>query len=163
MGRRSYREPLETNAMLIVKVHNDGSGTSLSANYDVEVAMNLRTIWRGRVKGHNRHHGWPALLEEIADAAWKSGYNGPPGLRQPALQRGAQPAHEEARESSGYEWMTTAEAAKYLQIKTRTLLLWTRQGKIKGHALSGGRRHVWRYLRDDLDAALLGMRDTKGL
>ncbi len=147
--------------MLIVKVHNDGSGTSLSANYDVEVSMNLRTIWRGRVEGHNRHYGWPALLEEIAVAARKSGYDGPPDLRQRTLQRAAQPAYEEARDSGGYEWMTTAEAAKYLQIKTRTLLLWTRQGKIKGYALSGDMRHIWRYLREDLDAALVGMRDTK--
>lgn len=125
--------------MLIVKVHNDGSGTSLSANYDVEVSVNLRTIWRGRVTGHNRHYGWPALLEEIAQVARKSGNDGPDLT---PLHRREQHADAEARGSSGYEWLTTAEAAKYLQIKNGTLLLWTRQGKIKGHALSGGKRRV---------------------
>ena len=54
------------------------------------------------------------------------------------------------------EWLTAQEAAEHLRIKTRTLLRWTRQGKIKGYALSGGQRHVWRYLRAELDAALLG-------
>ncbi len=54
------------------------------------------------------------------------------------------------------EWLTAKEAAAHLRVKARTLLLWTRQGKLKGYALSGGRRHVWRYLREDLDAALLG-------
>ena len=54
------------------------------------------------------------------------------------------------------EWLTAGEAAEHLKIKTRTLLLWTRQGRIKGYALSGGRRHVWRYLRAELDAAVFG-------
>lgn len=54
------------------------------------------------------------------------------------------------------EWLTAREAAEHLKIKTRTLLLWTRQGKINGYALSGGRRHVWRYLRAELDAAVFG-------
>lgn len=54
------------------------------------------------------------------------------------------------------EWLTAREAAEHLKIKTRTLLLWTRQGKINRYALSGGRRHVWRYLRAELDAAVLG-------
>jgi len=54
------------------------------------------------------------------------------------------------------EWLTANEAAEHLRIKTRTLLQWTRQGKINGYALSGGRRHVWRYLRAELDAAVLG-------
>ena len=54
------------------------------------------------------------------------------------------------------EWLTAKEAAEHLRIKTRTLLQWTRQGKIKGYALSGGERHVWRYLRAELDAAVLG-------
>ncbi len=52
------------------------------------------------------------------------------------------------------EWLTAREAAEHLKIKTRTLLLWTRQRKIKGYALSGCRRHVWRYLRAELDAAV---------
>ena len=51
------------------------------------------------------------------------------------------------------EWLTAAEAAHYLKIRTRTLLLWARQGKVKGYVLSGTRRHVWRFRREDLDAA----------
>jgi excisionase family DNA binding protein len=54
------------------------------------------------------------------------------------------------------EWLTVNEAADYLRVKARTLLLWTRQGKIRGYALSGTRRRVWRYLRSELDAAVLG-------
>jgi excisionase family DNA binding protein len=53
------------------------------------------------------------------------------------------------------EWMTAEEAATYLRVKTRTLLLWVRQGKVKAFALSGTKRRVWRFRRQDLDAALL--------
>ncbi len=53
-----------------------------------------------------------------------------------------------------FEWLTAAEAATYLRVKVRTLLLWVRQGKIKGYALSGTKRRVWRFLRADLDAKL---------
>lgn len=58
------------------------------------------------------------------------------------------------RETSS-EWMTVDEAARYLRVKRRTLLLWVRQGKVKGHALSGTKRRVWRFLKSDLDAAVL--------
>ncbi len=54
------------------------------------------------------------------------------------------------------EWLTAKEAAAHLRVKARTLLVWTREGKIQGYALSGSRRHVWRYLRAELDAAVLG-------
>ncbi len=53
------------------------------------------------------------------------------------------------------EWFTATEAAQYLKVKVRTLLLWVRQGKVKAFALSGIQRHVWRFRRQDLDAALL--------
>jgi excisionase family DNA binding protein len=52
------------------------------------------------------------------------------------------------------EWLTATEAAEYLKVKTRTVLLWARQGHIKGHILSGTRRVTWRFLRSDLDATL---------
>jgi excisionase family DNA binding protein len=52
------------------------------------------------------------------------------------------------------EWLTAREAAAYLKVKTRTLLLWARQGKVKGFVLSGTRRVTWRFLRSDLDATL---------
>ena len=53
-----------------------------------------------------------------------------------------------------YAWLTAEEAAQYLRIKRRTLLLWVRQGKIKAYKLSGTKRCVWRFLRQDLDAVL---------
>jgi len=53
------------------------------------------------------------------------------------------------------DWLTACEAAHYLKVKPRTLLLWTRQGKVKGFALSGTKRRVWRYRKNDLDAAFL--------
>ena len=52
-------------------------------------------------------------------------------------------------------WLTAVEAARYLKVKPRTLLLWVRQGKVKGFALSGSKRHVWRFRQQDLDTALL--------
>jgi excisionase family DNA binding protein len=53
------------------------------------------------------------------------------------------------------QWLTAVEAAQYLKVKVRTLLLWVRQGKVKGFALSGTKRRVWRFRHSDLDAALL--------
>ena len=53
------------------------------------------------------------------------------------------------------EWMTANEAARHLKVKPRTLLLWVRQGKVQAFALSGTKRHVWRFRRQDLDAALV--------
>jgi excisionase family DNA binding protein len=53
------------------------------------------------------------------------------------------------------EWLTAMEAAAYLKVKVRTLLLWARQGKVKGFALSGTKRRVWRFRQLDLDAVLL--------
>jgi excisionase family DNA binding protein len=57
--------------------------------------------------------------------------------------------------SDALEWLTATEAAQHLKIKPRTLLLWVRQGKLKGYKLSGTKRHVWRFQRAELDAALL--------
>ncbi|PYV52808.1 MAG: hypothetical protein DMG97_35375 [Acidobacteria bacterium] len=53
------------------------------------------------------------------------------------------------------EWLTAAEAAAYVKVKPRSLLLWVRQGKVKAYALSGTKRRVWRLRKEDLDAALL--------
>ena len=57
-------------------------------------------------------------------------------------------------QSSQSEWLTANEAAKYLKVKTRSLLLWVRQGKVQAYALSGTRRRVWRFRQQDLDEAL---------
>lgn len=53
------------------------------------------------------------------------------------------------------DWLTTSEAAAYLKVKPRSLLLWVRQGKVKAYALSGTKRRIWRFRKEDLDAALL--------
>jgi len=53
------------------------------------------------------------------------------------------------------EWLTASEAADYLKVKPRSLLLWVRQGKVKGYALSGTKRRIWRFRTADLDSALL--------
>jgi excisionase family DNA binding protein len=52
-------------------------------------------------------------------------------------------------------WLTATEAAQHLKIKPRTILQWVRQGKVKAFALSGTKRRVWRFRREDLDAALM--------
>jgi excisionase family DNA binding protein len=57
--------------------------------------------------------------------------------------------------SREFQWLTASEAAIYLRIKPRTLLHWVRAGKVRGFALSGTKRRIWRFLIADLDAALL--------
>lgn len=51
-------------------------------------------------------------------------------------------------------WLTAKQAAEYLSVETRTVLLWARQGKLKGYVLSGTHRVTWRFLQSDLDAML---------
>jgi len=54
------------------------------------------------------------------------------------------------------EWLTAEEAAAYLKMKTtRALLRLVRLGSLRGYMLSGTRRHVWRFRKEDLDSALL--------
>ncbi len=54
------------------------------------------------------------------------------------------------------EWLTAEEAAAYLKMETtRALLRLVRLGNVRGYILSGTRRHVWRFLKEDLDSALL--------
>jgi hypothetical protein len=53
------------------------------------------------------------------------------------------------------QWLTAEEAARHLKIEPRTLLLWARQGKVKGYILSGTERVTWRFLRSDLDGKLV--------
>ncbi|MGA3200419.1 MAG: helix-turn-helix domain-containing protein [Terriglobia bacterium] len=53
------------------------------------------------------------------------------------------------------EWLTAEEAAGYLKVKTRSLLLWVRQGKLQAYALTGTKRRIWRFRKEDLDSALL--------
>ena len=52
------------------------------------------------------------------------------------------------------DWLTTTEAAAYLKVKRRTLLLWVRQGRVRAYPLSGTERIIWRFRTTDLDAML---------
>jgi excisionase family DNA binding protein len=52
------------------------------------------------------------------------------------------------------DWLTAGEAAAYLKVRTRSLLLWVRQGKVTAYALSGTKRRVWRFRKEDLDSLL---------
>ena len=54
------------------------------------------------------------------------------------------------------DWLTAGEAASYLKVKSRTLLMWARAGKVKGYVLSGTNRITWRFRIPDLDAMLTG-------
>lgn len=51
-------------------------------------------------------------------------------------------------------WMNAAEAAAYLRVSRRTLLAWVRAGHVKAYPLHGVQRRVWRFRREDLDAAM---------
>lgn len=52
-------------------------------------------------------------------------------------------------------WLTAAEAARYLKIKTRTILFWARCGKIKAYSPTGTKRQAWCFLQSDLDTMLI--------
>jgi excisionase family DNA binding protein len=57
-------------------------------------------------------------------------------------------------ENINSNWLTANEAASYLRVKPATLLMWAREGKVKGFTFSGTHRHVWRFQHFDLDAML---------
>ncbi len=52
-------------------------------------------------------------------------------------------------------WLTSAEAAQYLRVSPRTIIEWAREGKIRGHVLSGVQRHTWRFLSSELDSVMM--------
>jgi excisionase family DNA binding protein len=52
-------------------------------------------------------------------------------------------------------WLSTTEASQYLKVQSKTLLMWARTGHVKGYALSGTRRRIWRFRTVDLDATML--------
>ena len=51
--------------MLIILIHNNGTGTDESANYDYEVRVNQKVIETGRIEGHNRKDDWRALVGKL--------------------------------------------------------------------------------------------------
>jgi hypothetical protein len=52
--------------MLIITLHNDGTGDLHYGNYDYEVFVNQKKISSGRVENHNRKIGWEALVKDLA-------------------------------------------------------------------------------------------------
>jgi len=74
--------------------------------------------------------------------------------RHSSTQRASPPLAYLMTKTNSSPWLTATEAASYLKVEARTLLMWARTGKVKGFTLSGTRRHVWRFLSSDLDAML---------
>jgi len=60
------------------------------------------------------------------------------------------------------EWLTANEAARYLKVQPRTILKWAKQGTIPAHALSGHKRVTWRFLKSELDGAMLNPPSAAG-
>ncbi len=58
---------------LILIIHNDGTGTDDSANYNVTVRVNERVIATRRVEGHNRADGWEELVRRIVEPKEEAG------------------------------------------------------------------------------------------
>jgi excisionase family DNA binding protein len=53
-------------------------------------------------------------------------------------------------------WLNAAEAAAYLRVSHRTVLLWAKLGRIPAHKLSGAARITFRFCADELDSFLRG-------
>ncbi len=53
------------------------------------------------------------------------------------------------------QWLNASEAADYLKVKPRTVLKWAKEGRIPAHPLSGSQRITWRFLKSELDSAML--------
>jgi excisionase family DNA binding protein len=76
-------------------------------------------------------------------------------LKENAMQNTPERKDVYKDEGDQSEWLTADEAASYLKVKTRALLRLVRRGDLRGYALCGSRRHVWRFRKEDLDSALL--------
>jgi excisionase family DNA binding protein len=59
-------------------------------------------------------------------------------------------------------WLTAAEAAQYLRVKTRTILKWAKEGRVPAHPLSGSKRITWRFLKSELDGVMLAPPSAAG-
>lgn len=60
------------------------------------------------------------------------------------------------------EWLDSSEAARYLKVKPRTVLKWAKEGRIPAHRLSGFKRVTWRFLKSELDSAMLSPPSAAG-
>jgi len=53
--------------VLIIKIHNDSTGSNKLANYNYGVYINARRIANGVIKGHNRSDGWQKLVHRLIE------------------------------------------------------------------------------------------------
>jgi hypothetical protein len=60
--------------MLVVQIHNDGTGTELHSNYDWSVSITvrdgnddvfLRKLASGRIEDHDRRQDWRKLVRKV--------------------------------------------------------------------------------------------------
>lgn len=58
-------------------------------------------------------------------------------------------------------WLNAVEAAAYLRVAHRTILLWAKTGRIPAHRLSGAQRITYRFRADELDSYLRGESDAQ--
>jgi hypothetical protein len=79
--------------MLIVLIHNDGTGTEEKGNYNWEVRINERLLAFGRIEDHDRLKSWSALLKRVAD---REGENLGDGIWSEVIPK-ATPKKEEKR------------------------------------------------------------------
>lgn len=56
--------------------------------------------------------------------------------------------------SSSSDYMTAQEAAKYLRVNHRTLLMWARKQQVPAIPLGGGHRKTWLFSKATLDEHL---------
>ena len=60
---------IKGGTMLIITLHNDGTGDTKTGNYNYEVFINTRRIAKGRVEDHDRRLGWDGLLSALGNVA----------------------------------------------------------------------------------------------
>lgn len=53
--------------MLIIKIHNDGTGDVETGNYTYQVLVNNTLIDSGKFTGHIRSAGWRNLVDMMLD------------------------------------------------------------------------------------------------
>lgn len=51
--------------MLIITLHNDGTGDVRTGNYDYVVRVNDNVLERGHIEGHLRGQGWQQLVSML--------------------------------------------------------------------------------------------------
>jgi hypothetical protein len=55
--------------MLIIKIQNDGTGTTEIGNYRYQVLVNSTSIEVGEIKGHKRSSGWRKLVARLLESS----------------------------------------------------------------------------------------------